>query len=61
MDKNKNESWLTAADKKWITNLIITAIKPIQEDISEIKDHLSNVEDHLEAIENCPTIQKELK
>ena len=58
MDKNKNESWLTAADKKWITKF---AIKPIQEDISEIKDCLSNVEDRLEAIENGPTIQKELK
>ena len=49
---------LTQADKQWIADLITTsiatAIKPIKEDISEIKNRLT-------AIENCPTIKKELK
>ena len=48
------KSGLTEADWDRITNLIFTAVKPIQEDLSEIKDRL-------EAIENCPTIKKELK
>ena len=44
------KSGLTEADKAWIAGLI----RPIQKDVSEIKDRL-------EAIENCPTIKKELK
>ena len=51
---NMPKSGLTEADWDRITNLIFTAVKPIQEDLSEIKDRL-------EAIENCPTIKKELK
>ena len=51
---NMPKSGLTEADWDRITNLIFTAVKPIKEDIKEIKDRL-------EAIENCPTIKKELK
>ena len=58
MEKGKNQSGLTEADKEWIANLVVTsiqtAIKPIQEDILEIKNRLT-------AIENCPTIKKELE
>ena len=41
------KSGLTEADWDRITNLIFTAVKPIQEDIKAIKE--------------CPTIKKELK
>ena len=55
---NMPKSGLTEADWDRIENLIVTsiqtAVKPIKEDIAEIKDRL-------EAIENCPTIKKELK
>ena len=58
MEKDKKQSGLTVADKEWIANLVVTsiqtAIKPIQEDILEIKNRLT-------AIENCPTIKKELE
>ena len=47
---NMPKSGLTEADKEWIAGLI----RPIQKDVSEIKERL-------EAIENCPTIKKELK
>ena len=62
------KSGLTAADKEWIADLVISTVKPIQEDISEIKNRLTNVENRLDVIEKdvkaikeCPTIQKELK
>ena len=61
MEKGMGKSGLTEADKEWIANLMITTVKRIQEDISEIKDRLTNVENRLEAIENCPTIKKEIK
>ena len=58
MEKGMRKSGLTEADKEWIANLVVTsiqtAIKPIQEDILEIKNRLT-------AIENCPTIKKELE
>ena len=57
MEKGMVKSGLTEADKEWIAGLV----RPIQKDISEIKDRLTNVENRLEAIENCPTIKKELK
>ena len=44
---NMPKSGLTEADWDRITNLIFTAVKPIN--------------DRLEAIENCPTIKNELK
>ena len=44
---------LTEADKQWIANLVITVVKPIKEDIAEIKERLK-------AIEECPTIKREL-
>ena len=44
---NMPKSGLTEADWDRITNLIFTAVKPIQEDIKAIKE--------------CPTIKKELK
>ena len=48
---------LTAADKAWIAGLIRTIndrLDIIEKDVSEIKDRLK-------AIEECPTIKKELK
>ena len=44
---NMPRSGLTEADKEWITNLIVTVVEPIKEDIKAIKE--------------CPTIKKELK
>ena len=59
------KSGLTAADKQWIADLVITtiqtAVKPIQEDISEIKDRLEVLEKDVKEIKECPTIKKELK
>ena len=51
---NMPKSGLTEADWDRITNLIFTAVKPIN-------DRLTNIEKRLEAIENCPTIKNELK
>ena len=52
------KSGLTAADKEWIANLVVTtiqtAVKPVQEDISSLKKDVK-------AIKECPTIKKELK
>ena len=31
------KSGLTAADKEWIADLVISTVKPIQEDISSLK------------------------
>ena len=76
MEKGMGPGGLTAADKEWIANLVSStvkteiqaAVKPIQEDISEIKDRLDvleedmkNVKEDIKAIKECPTIQKELK
>ena len=59
------KSRLTNADKEWIADLVVTtiqtAVKPIQEDISEIKDRLDVLEKDVKAIKECPTIKKELK
>ena len=66
---------LTAADKAWIANLVVTTVKPIQEDISSLKEDVSeikerldvleedvkNVKEDIKAIKECPTIKKELK
>ena len=68
MEKGKKQSGLTEADKEWIANLVVTTIKPIQEDIISLKEDVKawkedmvEVKNRLEAIEKCPTIQKELK
>lgn len=61
MEKGKKQSGLTLADKEWIANLVVTTIKPIQEDITSLKEDMVEVKNRLEAIEKCPTIQKELK
>ena len=61
MEKGMGSSGLTAADKEWIANLVITTVKPIQEDIPEIKDRLDVVEQDIKAIKECPTIKKEIK
>ena len=76
MNRTKAQSGLTDGDKEWIANLVSStvkteiqaAVKPIQEDISEIKDRLDvleedmkNVKEDIKAIKECPTIQKELK
>ena len=55
------KSGLTNADKEWIANLVISTVKPIKEDISEIKNRLDVIEKDVKAIKECPTIQKELK
>ena len=62
------KSGLTAADKEWIANLVISTVKPIKEDISSLKKDVSDIKDRLDviekdvkAIEECPTIKKELK
>ena len=59
---------LTQADKQWIADLIVAAIKPMQVDIRSLKDDMKNVKENineinhrLDRIENCPTIKKELK
>ena len=51
---NMPKSGLTEADWDRITNLIFTAVKPIQEDIKTLKGDVK-------AIKKCPTIKKELK
>ena len=54
MNRTKAKSGLTDGDKEWIANLVISAVKPIWEEIKKINQRL-------ERIENCPTIKKELK
>ena len=83
MEKGMGPGGLTAADKEWIANLVSStvkteiqaAVKPIQEDISEIKDRLDVLEEDMKnvkedisslkkdvkAIKECPTIKKEIK
>ena len=58
---NMPKSGLTEADWDRITNLIFTAVKPIQEDIKVLKEDMTEVKTRLKAIEECPTIKKELK
>ena len=48
---------LTAADKAWIAGLI----KPINDRLDVIEKDVSEIKDRLNAIEECPTIKKELK
>ena len=62
------KSGLTSADKEWIANLVVSTVKPIKEDISEIKNRLDvveqdikNIKKDIKAIKECPTIKKELK
>ena len=66
------KSGLTAADKEWIADLVVTsiqtAVKPINERLTNIENRLTNVETRLDVIEKdvkaikeCPTIKKELK
>ena len=61
MEKGKNQSGLTVADKEWIANLIFTAVKPINERLTNIENRLDVVEQDIKAIKECPTIKKELK
>ena len=58
MEKGKKQSGLTAADKQWIADLVVTSI---QTAVKPINDRLTIIENRLEAIEKCPTIKKELK
>ena len=66
------KSGLTAADKEWIADLVVTsiqnAVKPINERLTNIGNHLDvieedmkNVKEDIKAIKECLTIQKELK
>ena len=52
---------LTAADKAWIANLVTTTVKPINDRLEVIEKDVSEIKDRLNAIEECPTIKKELK
>lgn len=65
MEKDKKQSGLTAGDKEWIVNLVISSIqaafKPINQRLTNIENRLENVENRLIKIENCPTIKKEIK
>lgn len=61
MKKDKKQSGLTDSDKEWIANLIVTAVKPINQRLTNIENRLENVENRLIKIENCPTIKKEIK
>ena len=58
------KSGLTSADKEWIADLVVTsiqtAVKPINERLTNIENRLENLENRIEAIENCPTIKNEL-
>ena len=51
---NMPKSGLTEADWDRITNLIFTAVKPIN-------DRLDVIEQDIKDIKECPTIKKELK
>ena len=62
------KSGLTAADKEWIADLVISTVKPIKEDISSLKEDVKalkedmvQVKKDIKAIKECPTIKKELK
>ena len=59
------KSGLTNADKEWIANLVVTtiqtAVKPINDRLEVIEKDVSDIKDRLKAIEECPTIKKELK
>ena len=59
------KSGLTAADKQWIADLVITtiqtAVKPIQEDIKVLKEDMAEVKTRLKVVDECLTIKKELK
>ena len=56
-----SKSGLTTADKEWIANLVISTVKPINDRLEVIEKDVSDIKDHLKAIEECPTIKKELK
>ena len=59
------KSGLTAADKEWISDLVVTtiqtAVKPIQEDIKVLKEDMAEVKTRLKVVDECLTIKKELK
>ena len=55
------KSGLTNADKEWIANLVISTVKPINDRLEVIEKDVSDIKDRLKAIEECPTIKKELK
>ena len=51
---------LTDADKRWIADLVVSTVRPIQEDIKILKEDMKNVKEDIKAIKECPTIKKEL-
>ena len=68
MERGMGPGGLTAADKEWIANLVVTTVKPIndrleviEKDVAELKNDMSNVKEDVKAIKECPTIQKEIK
>ena len=61
MEKGMGPSGLTEADWDRITNLIFTAVKPINERLTNIENRLDVVEQDIKTIKECPTIKKEIK
>ena len=63
-DNQMIQTKLSDADKEWIVNLVVTsiqtAVKPINERLTNIENRLENLENRIETIENCPTIKNEL-
>ena len=59
-DNQMIQTKLSDADKEWIADLVVSAVKPINERLTNIENRLENLENRIEAIENCPTIKNEL-
>ena len=66
MEKGMGPGGLTAADKEWIANLVVTTVKPIndrleviEKDVSEIKDRLDVLEEDVAELKNDMSNVKE--
>ena len=53
------KSGLTAADKAWIVDLVISTVKSINDSLDVIE--IKVLKEDVKAIKECPTIKKELK
>ena len=53
------KSGLTAADKAWIADLVISIVKSINDSLDVIE--IKVLKEDVKAIKECPTIKKELK
>ena len=69
MEKGMGPGGLTAADKEWIANLVVTTVKPIndrleviEKDVSEIKDRLDVLEEDMKNVkEDISSLKKDVK